>query len=74
MLKFFLVGWVCIGTGIDQSCLRVASEITHATYPECNDYYEMVQGDLNDLDDYITLSFSCVQAASLEDVLYKKET
>ena len=74
MLKFFLIGWGCIGMGVDQSCLRVASEITHPNYEECNDYYQWVQEDLTDLTEYVTMSFNCVQAASLEDILYKQDT
>ena len=74
MLKFFLIGWVFIGMGVDQSCLRVASEVTHPNYEECNDYYQWVQEDLTDLTEYVTMSFNCVQAASLEDILYKQDT
>ena len=74
MLKFFLIGWVCIGTGIDQNCLRVASEVTHANYEDCNEYYQWVQDDLIDLTGYVSMSFNCVQAASLEDILYKQDT
>ena len=74
MLKFFLIGWVCIGMGVDQSRLRVASEVTHPNYEECNDYYQWVQEDLTDLTEYVTMSFNCVQAASLEDILYKQDT
>ena len=74
MLKFFLIGWVCIGMGVDQKCLRVASEVTHANYEDCNEYYQWVQEDLMDLEGYVPLSFNCVQAASLEDILYKQDT
>jgi hypothetical protein len=74
MLKFFLIGWVCIGTGVDQNCLRVASEVTHVNYEECNEYYQWVREDLLDLTEYVRMSFNCVQAASLEDILYKQDT
>ena len=74
MLKYFLIGWMCVGMGVDQKCLRVASEVTHPDYEECNEYYQWVQEDLMDLEGYVTLSFNCVQAASLEDVLYKEDT
>lgn len=76
MLKYFLIGWMCVGTGTDTKCLRVASEVTHPNYEECNEYYQWVQDDLKkeELNGYVTLSFNCVQAASLEDILYKQET
>lgn len=74
MLKFFLIGWVCIGLGQDKKCLRMASEIVHDTYDDCNGYFKMVKEDLSDLDDYITMEFNCVQAGSIEDTLYKIET
>ena len=74
MLKFFLVGFVCIGQGVEQECLRVASELNHSSFFECNDYFQMVQEDLSDLEGYITMNFTCVEAASLEDILYKQDT
>mgnify|MGYP003109535118 FL=1 len=74
MLKYFLIGWMCVGTGMDKKCLRVASEVTHPNYEECNEYYQWVQNDVAEMDGYVTLLFNCVQAASLEDILYKQET
>ena len=74
MFKFFLFGFVCIGQGIEQECLRVASEINHSSYVECNDYYQMVKDVLSDLKGYITMNFTCIEAASLEDITYKKDT
>ena len=73
MLKFFLIGWVCIGMGVDQKCIRVGSEINHSTFEECNNYYKMVREDLSDLEDEIIMNFFCVQAASLEDLTYKRD-
>lgn len=68
MLKFFLVGWVCLGVGQDKQCVRMGSEVIHNTYEECNQYYQLFQSDLSDLKD-TELKFTCVQAGLLEDVL-----
>ena len=68
MLKFFLVGWVCLGTpGIDYQCVRMASEVVHSDYQSCNEYYQLVKQDFPD--EKIEWKFTCVQAGLLEDVL-----
>lgn len=72
MLKFFLIGWICVGLGQNQKCIRVGSEINHPTFEECNSYYKTVREDLSDLEDEIVMNFVCVQAASLEDLTYKR--
>ena len=48
MLKFFLVGWVCIGTELDKQCVRMGSEVIFDTYQECNEYYQLARSDLSD--------------------------
>jgi hypothetical protein len=68
VLKFFLVGWVCIGTGLDKQCVRMGSEVIFDTYQECNEYYQLARSDLSNLKD-TELKFTCVQAGLLEDVL-----
>jgi hypothetical protein len=68
VLKFFLVGWVCIGTGLDTQCVRMGSEVIFDTYQECNEYYQLARSDLSNLKD-TELKFTCVQAGLLEDVL-----
>jgi hypothetical protein len=68
VLKFFLVGWVCIGTGLDKQCVRMGSEVIFDTYEECNEYYQLARSDLSNLKD-TELKFTCVQAGLLEDVL-----
>ena len=72
MLKFFLVGWICIVLAENQKFIRVSSEINHPTFEECNSYYKAVREDLSDLEDEIVMNFVCVQAASLEDLTYKR--
>jgi len=67
MLKFFLVGWVCLGQGIEEKCVRMASEVVHDTYGSCNEYYQLVATDLADTG--AELNFTCVQAGLIEDVL-----
>jgi hypothetical protein len=68
MLKFFLVGWVCLGTpNVDYQCVRMASEVVHNTYESCNEYYQLIATDLADTG--AKLNFTCVEAGLLEDVL-----
>ena len=67
MLKFFLVGWVCLGQGIEEKCVRMASEVVHDTYESCNEYYQLIATDLADT--RAELNFTCVQAGLIEDVL-----
>lgn len=69
MLKFFLVGWVCVGVaGIDQQCVRMGSEVVFPNYEECNEYYQTATHDLRDLKT-VEMNFTCVQAGLLEDIL-----
>ena len=68
MLKFFLVGWVCIGVGVDQQCVRMGSEIVHPTYESCNEYYQILREEFKDAKD-VDLRFTCVQAGLVEDIL-----
>lgn len=68
MLKFFLVGWVCIGGVSNETCVRMGSEVIHSSYQECNQYYQTVTYKLQDLKD-VTLKFTCVEAGLIEDVL-----
>ena len=67
MLKWLLVGWVCTGFGQEQSCLRIASEVIHTDLQSCKEYYKVIYNELNVPN--ISVSFNCVQAAVLEDVL-----
>jgi len=67
-MKWFLVGWVCLGYGVDQTCVRMGSEVIHPSYDQCNEYYQAITRDLEDLDT-VTLKFTCVQAGLIEDVL-----
>jgi len=67
-MKFFLVGWVCLGLGVDMQCVRMGSEVIHESYDQCNQYYQAVTRDLRDLDT-VALKFTCVQAGLIEDVL-----
>tara|TARA_E500000178_G_scaffold254667_1_gene251209 strand:+ start:225 stop:434 length:210 start_codon:yes stop_codon:yes gene_type:complete len=67
MMKFFLVGWVCLGTvNVDYQCVRMASEVTHDTYESCNQYYQLFRESVADTG--ANLKFTCVEAGLLEDV------
>ena len=69
MLKWFLVGWICLGQGVEQSCIRMASSIIHPSVEEYQQFYKTVYEELSDLDGYVSLDFHCVQAAVIEDYL-----
>lgn len=68
MLKFFLVGWVCLGTpNVDYQCVRMGSEVIFPDYQTCNEYFQLVKQDFPD--EKIEWKFTCVQAGLLEDIL-----
>ncbi len=68
-MKWFLVGWVCLGTiGVDQKCVRMGSEVIFNNYQECNEYFMLVKEDFSDVKD-IEWKFTCVQAGLIEDIL-----
>ena len=69
MLKFFLVGWACVGLGLDQKCVRLSSEVIFTSYEECSQYYNVVSKDLYSRDETIMLKFTCVSSGVLEDLL-----
>lgn len=67
-MKFFLIGWICLGVGIDEKCVRMGSEVIHPSYELCNEYYTIVREEFSDIKD-LQMSFTCVQAGLLEDLL-----
>ena len=69
MLKFFLVGWVCIGLEYDQKCVRLGSEVVFEDFEECVQYYDVISKDLYSRDETIKLKFHCVSSGVLEDLL-----
>lgn len=69
MLKFFLLGWACVGIGIDQKCVRLGSEVSFTTYEECAQYFDVIQNELNSRDETVNMNFTCVSAGLLEDLL-----
>ena len=69
MLKFFLIGWACIGVGIDQKCVRLGSEVIFQSYEECNQYYQLIANELVGRDETIKLQFTCASSGVLEDLL-----
>jgi hypothetical protein len=69
MLKFFLVGWACVGVGYDQKCVRLGSEVVFENFEECSQYYDVISKDLYSRDETIELKFHCVSSGVLEDLL-----
>ena len=54
MLKWLLVGWMCTGAGEQQVCLRMASEVVHESFDQCDQYYGVVAEELRDPYIYFT--------------------
>ena len=48
MLKWLLVGWMCTGAGEQQVCLRMASEVVHESFDQCDQYYGVIAEELRD--------------------------
>ena len=69
MLKFFLIGWICVGFGYDQKCVRVGSEVIFESYEECAQYYGVVSKVLYDRDESVSMKFHCVSSGLVEDFL-----
>jgi len=69
VLKFFLVGWACVGLELDQKCVRLGSEVVFTSYEECSQYYDVISKDLYSRDETIVLNFTCVSSGLLEDLL-----
>jgi len=67
MLKWLLVGWMCTGVGQEKVCLRMASEVIHDNFDQCDQYYGVISEELRAPN--ITLQFDCVQAYIVEDNL-----
>ena len=69
MLKFFLVGWACIGLGYDQKCVRLGSEVIFEDFEECAQYYDVISEVLYSRDETVTMKFHCVSSGIIEDFL-----
>ena len=69
MIKFFLVGWACIGLNYEQKCVRLGSEVIFESYEECSQYYDVVSEVLYSRDETITMKFHCVSSGLIEDFL-----
>ena len=67
MLKWLLVGWMCTGVGQEKVCLRMASEVIHENFDQCDQYYGVIAEELRAPN--ITQQFDCVQAYIVEDNL-----
>ena len=69
MLKWFLVGWVCVSVANEQKCLRMASEVSHPTLEECQQYYDVFHQEFQKRPLIKSVDFHCVQASILEDLI-----
>tara|TARA_R100000697_G_scaffold21647_1_gene29107 strand:- start:336 stop:545 length:210 start_codon:yes stop_codon:yes gene_type:complete len=69
MLKWFLVGWVCVSVATEQKCLRMASEVVHSSLEECQEYYGVFYEELTNNPIIKSIDFHCVEASILEDLI-----
>ena len=69
MLKWFLVGWVCVSVASEQKCLRMASEVVHPTLEQCQEYYGVFYEELINKPIIKSIDFHCVEASILEDLI-----
>jgi len=46
----------------------MGSEVIHPSYELCNEYYTIIREEFSDVKD-LKMSFTCVQAGLLEDLL-----
>ena len=69
MLKWFLVGWVCVSVASEQKCLRMASDVVHPTLEQCQQYYSVFYEELRNKPIIKSIDFHCVEASILEDLI-----
>jgi hypothetical protein len=70
MLKFFLIGWACVYSSTEKSCVRMGSEVVHNSLESCQQYYNLVLKDLSKIED-VEMKLTCVGSGVLEDYLLK---
>ena len=66
LVKWFLVGWICLGQGTEQKCVRMGSEIVNDSYETCNQYFQILREEFSDVET-LKMHFTCVNAGLLED-------
>ena len=66
MMKWFLIGWICLGQGSEQICVRMGSEIIHDSYENCNQYFQVLREEFSDVET-LKMNFTCVNGGLLED-------
>lgn len=73
MLKFFMIGFLCIqgSQNVENDCVRMASEMVYYDYDTCFQQIQIYKEDFSDLDEdnRIAIEFSCVPSYLIEDIL-----
>jgi hypothetical protein len=70
MLKFFLVGWACVSSGVGEQCVRMGSEVIHTSLESCQQHYELILKEISK-NEGVTVSLNCVSSGVIEDYLLK---
>jgi len=68
MLKFFLIGWACVYSSTETSCVRMGSEVIHNSLESCQQHYNLILGELSKIED-VEMKLTCVSSGVLEDYL-----
>jgi hypothetical protein len=68
MLKFFLIGWACVYSSTETSCVRMGSEVIHNSLESCQQHYNLVLKELSKVED-VEIKLTCVNSVILEDYL-----
>ena len=73
MLKFFMIGFLCIqgSLNVEDECVRMASEMVYYDCDTCFQQIQIYREDFSDLneDHRIAIEFSCVASYLIEDIL-----
>ena len=73
MLKFFMIGFLCIqgSLNVEDQCVRMASERVYYDYDTCFQQIQIYKEEFSDLnkDTKTAVEFTCVPSYLIEDIL-----
>jgi hypothetical protein len=73
MLKFFMIGFLCIqgSLNVEDQCVRMASERVYYDYDTCFQQIQIYKEEFSDLnkDTKTAIEFTCVPSYLIEDIL-----
>ena len=73
MLKFFMIGFLCIqgSLNVEDQCVRMASDRVYYDYDTCFQQIQIYKEEFSDLnkDTKTAVEFTCVPSYLIEDIL-----